>query len=61
MNPGAVKATLTIPCVKGISENIIRMLEKANVRVRMKPHRTLRQMLIKPKDPTLNHHWIGVV
>ena len=37
------------------------MLEKVNVRVRMKPHTTLRQMLIKPKDITLNHYQIGVV
>ena len=47
--------------VRGVSENIKRMLEKASVRVRMKPHRMLRQMLIKPEDPTLNHHQIGVV
>ena len=55
------KATVTLPYVRGVSENIKRMLEKANVRVRMKPHKTLRQMLVKPKDPTLNHHQIGVV
>ena len=52
---------MTLPYVRGVSENIKRMLEKVNVRVRMKPHRTLRPMLIKPKDPTLNHHQIWVV
>ena len=47
------KTTVTLPYVRNVSENIKRMLEKASVRVRMKPHRTLRQMFIKPKDPTL--------
>ena len=58
---GKPKTTVTLPYVRGVSENIKRMLEKASVRVRMKPHRTFRQMLIKPEDPTLNHHQIGVV
>ena len=29
--------------------------------LRMKPHRVLREMLFKPKDPTLNHHQIELV
>ena len=37
-----LKVTVTLPYVRGVSEKIRKMLEKANVRVKMKPHRTLR-------------------
>ena len=37
------------------------MLAKVNVRVRMKPHKTLRQMFVKPMDPTLNRQQTGVM
>ena len=43
-------ATATIPYVGGVSEPIKRMLEKVNVRVRLRPCRTLKQFLMKPKD-----------
>ena len=54
-------ASVTLPCVRGVSENIKRMLEKVDVRVRTKPHKTLQQILVKPKDPIPIHHQIGVV
>ena len=55
------KATVILPYVGGVSENIKRMLEKVSVKVRMKLHRTLRQMLVKHKDPTPNHQQTGIV
>ena len=55
--------TMTLPYVhvRGVSKNIKRMLEKASVRGRMKPHKTLTQMLLKPINPILNHHHGGMV
>ena len=37
------------------------MLEKVNVGVRLRPCRTLRQFLMKPKDKVLIEEWTGVV
>ena len=37
------------------------MLKKLSIRVRMRPHRTLRQLRIKPKDPTPNHQQTGII
>ena len=48
------KLTVTLPYNRGVSESLKRMLEEVDVRVRMKPHRTLRQILVKPKDQVLN-------
>ena len=42
------KLTVTLPYIRGVSESLKRMLEEVDVRVRMKPHRTLRQILVKP-------------
>ena len=44
-------ATVTIPYVQGIAESIRRLLEKVDVKVRMRPYRTLRQILVRLKDP----------
>ena len=48
-------ATVTLPYIQGVTENIKRMLEGVDVRVMMKPHRTLRQILVNPKDPIPIH------
>ena len=57
-------ATVTIhnvPYVRGISESIRRLLEKVDVKVRMRPYRTLRQILVRPKDPVPAEEKTGVV
>ena len=54
-------ATATIPYVGGVSEPIKRMLEKVNVRVRLRPCGTLRQFLMKPKDRVPIEERTGVV
>ena len=42
--------TVTIPCVKGTSETIARILQPCSIRVAHKPITTLRQLLTKVKD-----------
>lgn len=54
-------ATVTIPHVRGISETIKRMLEKVNVRITLRPCRTQRQFLMKPKDKVPIEEWTGVM
>ena len=54
-------ATVTLPYIQGVTESIKRMLEGVDVRVRMKPHRTLRQILVNPKDPIPIQHKVGIV
>lgn len=54
-------ATVSLPYVGGVSENIKRLLEQVGIRVRMKPQKTLRQMLVKPKDQIPNHQQTGVI
>ena len=45
-------AVITIPYLQGLSETIRRILGEHKIEVRFKPHTTLRQILVKPKDPT---------
>lgn len=53
--------TVTLPYVRGLSETIKRLMEKMDVRVQLRPNRTLRQMLVKPKDPVPLDQRNGVV
>ena len=55
--------SVTLPYVRGLSETIKRLLEKlhVDVRVRFRPKRTLRQMLVKPKDHVPLDQQNGVV
>ena len=53
--------SVTLPYVRGLSETIKRLLEKLDVRVRLTPNWTLRQMLVKPKDPVPVDQQNGVV
>ena len=41
-----------VPYVKGLSEKISRIFRKRNISTAMKPHCTLRRMLVSPKDKT---------
>ena len=50
-----------VPYVRGDSEAIRRVLTPLKVRVCYKPHRTLRQLLSRPKDPIPDLKKSGVV
>ena len=52
---------MTLPYIRGLSETIKRLLEKLDVRVRLRPNRTPRQMLVKPRDPVPIEQQNGVV
>ena len=45
------KATTVMPYVRGVSESLRRTLTLLRIRTCFKPHKTIRQMLCKPKDP----------
>ena len=45
------KATVVLPYVRHISETIRRILTPLEIRTCFKPHQTLRQLLVHPKDP----------
>ena len=45
------KATVVIPYIRGVSESIRQILSNCDIRVSMKPHCTLRQIFVRPKDP----------
>jgi hypothetical protein len=51
----------TIPYVKGITEPISRILNKAGLKVAMKPCTTLRQQLVSPKDKDSTLDRTGIV
>ena len=53
--------SVTLPYVRGLSETIKRILEGLDIRVYLRPNRTLRQMLVKPKDPLPVDQKNGVV
>ena len=43
---------VAIPYVQGVTEKVARILRKHRVSAAMKPHTTLRQLLVSPKDKT---------
>ena len=55
------KTTLTLPYIRGLSEAIRRVLTPLGVKVVFRPLRTLRQMLVRPKDPVPIEERKGVV
>ena len=55
------KATVIIPYIRHLSEGIRRILSKVNIRTCFKPHHTLREVLVHPKDPITPSLNIGVV
>ena len=55
------KKRVVIPYVRGLSEAIQRVLLDVGVRVMFRPHMTLRQQLVHPKDPVPSSMKSGVV
>ena len=41
---------VVIPYIKGLSESISRIFKKHNISTAMRPHKTLRNILVHPKD-----------
>ena len=58
---GETKGFVTLPYLKGTTEAISQLLHKAGFKVAVKPHRTLRQQLVAPKDHTSTLDKAGVV
>lgn len=55
------KGHVTLPFVRGVTEPISRRIRKAGVCVHAKPHRTIRSMLVAPKDKDDTLDKCGVV
>ncbi|XP_072018334.1 uncharacterized protein [Amphiura filiformis] len=49
-NTDKSKGSIVIPYVAGVSEKISRIMRKHNVSTAMKPHTTIRNVLVHPKD-----------
>ena len=47
-----MKGLVVIPYVKGLSEAVTRVFRKHRITTAMRPYRTLRQLLVHPKDKT---------
>ena len=45
-----IKTSVTIPYIKGLSEALSRMFHRHGVAISMKPHLTIKRMLVHPKD-----------
>ena len=55
------RARVTIPYVKGVSETLQRVFKRHGVTTTLKPHKTLKQLLVHPKDKRTPHNTAGVV
>ena len=60
-NDNTTITTATIPYIKGISENISRILQPLNIRVAHKPITTPRQLLTNVKDKDAPRNRQGAV
>ena len=56
-----MKARVTIPYVKGLSETLQRVFRRHGVATTLRPHKTLKQMLVHPKDKREPRDTSGVV
>ena len=52
---------VTLPYIQGLSDSIKRILGELDVRVCFRPARTLRQILVRPKNPVPAHLKNGIV
>ena len=53
--------TVVLPYVRHVAENIRRILSPLGIRTCFKPHRTLRNYLVRPKDPVPSDLLKGVI
>ena len=61
MKEKSKKIPVVIPYVKGFSEQIRRVYGKYGIPTYFKPTNTLRQLLVKPKDPLSKENVVGPV
>ena len=54
-------ASVTIPYIHGLSQSIHRVLSPLAIKVTFRPLRTLKQELVRPKDPVAEKQRKGVV
>ena len=57
----SMKIPVMIPYVKGFSEQMRRVFGKYGIPTHFKPTNTLRQLLVKPKDPVSKENVVGPV
>ena len=60
-NKADQKGSVVMPYVKGTSETLRRIFNKHKVNVCFKPHQTLKQMLVHPKDKTKKSEVCGAI
>ena len=51
------KGIVVLPYVKGTTEAVQKVLKKHGIGTSVKPHQTLRQILVHPKDKTEEVKW----
>ena len=61
VNERSKKILVVIPYVKGFSEQMRRVFGKYGSPTYFKPTNTLRQLLVKPKDPVSKENVVGPV
>ena len=59
--PTGRRSYSTLPCIHDISNKISRAYKKAGVHTSFKPHKTLRQLLVAPKDKPPRDQLAGTV
>lgn len=58
--PQKLKTTITLPYIQCLSEPIRRLSGSMDIRVRFRANTTLRQILMRPKDPIPHEEPVGV-
>ena len=55
------KGLVVLPYVKNVTDTIQRMLKKHNIASAVRPHTTMRKILVHPKDQIKKEHKCGVI
>ena len=61
MDQPQTKSMVTIRYVRGVSEALQRTFRRHGIATAMKPHKTLKQLLVHPKDKCTAQDSVGVV
>ena len=56
-----IKGMVVLPYVKGVTERIQRTMRKHNIETPVKPHITIRRLVVHPKDKLEDNHKCGVI